>query len=216
MLRVIAGHGLRGNTRYEHSSALRRELGYRPSMGAARAGLERRLAGAAPMTCDGADLADAFMAALRDARVIAPSSSTFERLRAEALVEAERRVSRMLAGALGPHHVAALDDLLALPEQGRLTPSGALRAAPASAGTAGFHDLLDRLGQLRALGPPPPPAAPPMPRVTDVAIDAALGLIGGLFKRAERRRGDALVENRRGIGDIVRVHADRAVVSRPD
>jgi len=49
-----------------------------------------------------------------------------------------------------------------------------------------------------------------LPRVTDIAIDAALGLIGSLFKRAERRCLDALVENRRGIGDIVRVHADLA------
>ena len=247
--RDIAGYGLRENTRYEHSSALQQELGYRPFMGAARTELERWLAGAALMTCDGADLADAFMAALRDARVIAPSSSTFERLCAVALVEAERQVLRMLAGALGPHHVAALDDLLALPEEARLTPLGALRAAPASAGTVGFHDLLDRLDQLRALGLPPMPSATPMPRVTrlaqecaritvahlremntarrsallfafvadalprvtDVAIDAALGLIGSLFKRAERRCMDALVENRRGIGDIVRVHADLAV-----
>jgi hypothetical protein len=89
-----------GDTLYEHSSALQQELGYRPFMGAARAELERWLAGAALMTCDGTDLADAFMAALRDARVIAPSSSTFERLCAVALVEAERQVLRMLAGAV--------------------------------------------------------------------------------------------------------------------
>lgn len=247
--RDIAGYGLRENTRYEHSAALQQELGYRPFMGAARAELERWLAGAALMTCDGADLADAFMTALRDARVIAPSPSTFERLCAAALVEAERQVSRILVGALGPHHVAALDDLLVLPEEARLTPLGALRAAPASAGTAGLHDLLNRLDQLRALGLPSMPSAAPMPRVTrlaqecaritdthlremnaarrsallfafvadalprvtDIAIDAALGLIGSLFKRAERRCMDALVENRRGIGDIVRVHADLAV-----
>ena len=91
-----------GNTRYEHFSTLQQELGYRPFLGAARAELERWLAAAALMTCDGADLADAFMKALRDAGIIAPSPSTFDRLVAAALVEAERQVLRMLAGRPPP------------------------------------------------------------------------------------------------------------------
>lgn len=52
-----------------------------------------------------------------------------------------------------------------------------------------------------------------LPRITDAAIDVALGLIGligSMVKRAERRCLDARVENRRGIGDIVRIHADLA------
>lgn len=43
------------------------------------------------------DLADAFMADLRDARVISPSPSTFERLCAAALVEAERGSSASIS-----------------------------------------------------------------------------------------------------------------------
>jgi hypothetical protein len=40
-------------------------------------------------------------------------------------------------------------------------------------------------------------------RSTDAALDIATHLVGGLFKCAERRHLDALVENRRGIGEVV-------------
>jgi len=45
-------------------------------------------------------------------------------------------------------------------------------------------------------------------RLTDAAIEMTDRMIGGLFKRAERRHLDALEQNRRAIGEIVRHHAD--------
>ena len=45
-------------------------------------------------------------------------------------------------------------------------------------------------------------------RLTDAAIDMTNRMISGLFKRAERRHLDALEQNRRSIGEIVRHHAD--------
>ena len=44
--------------------------------------------------------------------------------------------------------------------------------------------------------------------LTDAALDMTDRMIGGLFKRAERRHLDALEQNRRAIGEIVRHHAD--------
>lgn len=48
--------------------------------------------------------------------------------------------------------------------------------------------------------------------LTDAALDMADRMIGGLFKRAERRHLDALEQNRRAIGEIVRHHADFGAV----
>ena len=245
-LRDIEGYGLRENTRYEHSSALQQELGYRPFIGAARMEMERWLATAALIASGGADLAERFMDALRAQKIIAPSPSIFERLCAKALVEAERWVMRRVAGSLASHHVGALNGLLTLAPEDRLTPLGALRSPVSGSGVADFLDLVARLDRLRNLGLPPIPADVPasrvarlarecerlsvahlremnpsrraallaafaadgMARITDAAIDTALSLVGSLFKRAERRCLDALVENRRGIGEVVRAHAD--------
>ena len=190
--RDIAGYGLRENTRYEHSSALQQEFGYRPFMGAARAEMERWLTGGALTACDGADLADAFMAVLREAGVISPSPSTFERLCAAALIEAERRVVRSLSGALGPHHVAALNDLLAMPSDARLTPLGALRSAAGGTEITRLHDLLDRLDRLRALGLPPIPSDAPMPRVARLAKECERLSVAHLREMNAARRAALL------------------------
>ncbi|MEM6550281.1 MAG: Tn3 family transposase [Pseudomonadota bacterium] len=45
-------------------------------------------------------------------------------------------------------------------------------------------------------------------QITDDALDLGLRLTGSLFKRAERRHLDALVDSRRSIGAVVRAHVD--------
>lgn len=244
--RDIEGYGLRENTRYEHSAALQSELGYRPFLGAARAAMLRWLEQAALTASGGADLAEAFMAALRAEKIIAPAPSTFERLCARAMVEAERFVLRRIGGVLAPHHAAALAGLLEIEPGTRLTPLAGLRSPLGGSGVGDFRELVARVERVRGLGLPAVPADIPPRRLTalarecervsvahlremnaarrnallvafmadcaarstDAALDMATHLVGGLFKRAERRHLDALVENRRGISDVVRAHAD--------
>ena len=110
--RDIAGYGLRENTRYEHSAALQRELGYRPFIGAARADMIRRLDAAALEITDARALAESFIAMLRAGKVIAPAPSTFEKLCSIAVITAERVVIKRLGAILAPRHFAALDRML--------------------------------------------------------------------------------------------------------
>lgn len=244
--RAIEGYGLRENTRYEHSSALQAELGYRPFIGAARKDMVQWLGEAAMTAANGLDLSAAFMVALRASKIIAPGPSTFERLCANALVMAERRVQACIIGALSPQQQRALERLLALEAGRRLTPLGALRRPVGARGPNELRELVDLLDSLRTLTLPESFDGVPAPRlaqlarecervsvahlramtpgrriallaafvverrtyVIDEALDLGLRLTGALFKRAERRHLDALVESRRSIGDIVRAHAE--------
>jgi hypothetical protein len=244
--RDIEGYGLRENTRYEHSSALQAELGYRPFIGAARKDMLRWLDEVAMTAVNGVDLAEAFMAALRTKKIIAPAPSTFERVCAAALVIAERLVQARIADAASPAQTRALQDLLVLEPGARLTPLGMLRSPVQGHGVSDLRDLVGRIAQLRALALPETFDGVPVrrlirlarecerisvahlrdaragrriallaafavdcrARLTDAALDLGLKLTGGLFKRAERRHLDALFENRRGVGDVVRAHAE--------
>lgn len=244
--RDIEGYGLRENTRYEHSSALQTELGYRPFIGAGRRDMLGWLEEAAMTAANGLDLSTAFMTALRAAKIIAPGPSTFERLCAAALVTAERHVQTRITGALSPAQQRSLQQLLELEPGERLTPLGALRRPHGGQGPNDLKELVGRVETLRAVAAPKTFEDVPALRlaqlarecervsiahlremrhgrrmallaafvverraqITDEALDLGLRLTGALFKRAERRHLDALVDSRRSIGDVVRAHAD--------
>lgn len=243
--RDIENYGLRANTRYEHSSALQRELGYRPFMGVARRSMLEWLERSAMHIVDGPTLAAAFAAELRAAKVIVPAVSTFERLCARALVSAERQTIERMNQVLDIRHARALLSLLHVDTGAQESRFAWLRAPVEGRGTGDLKGLVQRLEALRAIELPTAPIDIPSMRVdrlaqecaristthlaemaplrrnallaafamnararlTDAALELGVKLTGSLFKRAERRHLDALAENKRDIGDVVKMHA---------
>ena len=244
--REIEDYGIRENTRYEHSAALQDEYGYRPFAGTARAEMTEWLSNAAVDTANASGLAESFMATLREARVIAPGLSIFERLCSIALIEAERYVEKRISGVLRHHDIGVLNSLISVEPGSNLTPLGQFRRPRGAVGERSLRDLSSRVKRLRAFNLPELPSDIPVLRIsrlarecdrmsishlgdlnrsrrnallvtfvherlgtlTDEALDMADKMIGGLFKRAERRHLDALAKNKRAIGEIVRCHAD--------
>jgi len=220
MLRVVAdqiggdlidieNYGLRENTRYEHSSALQHELGYRPFAGAARRSMQERLDAAAMYLVDGPALAKAFAEEFRDARIIVPAASTFERLCARALVAAEQRCIMRLNAHFDTRHLKGLLSLLEINDGGTLSRLAWLRAPVAGRGTGDLKGLVDRLGTLRSLDLPDAPADIPKirlsrlaqecvqisaPHLSAMAPSRRIALLGAFAMDARTRLTDATLE----------------------
>jgi TnpA family transposase len=82
----------REETRHEHLADLRQIYGYRSFSGRGARDLRDWIAREAEAATSNEDLARRFVAECRRTRTILPGSSTIERLCADALVEAERRM----------------------------------------------------------------------------------------------------------------------------
>ncbi|MEQ8697489.1 MAG: DUF4158 domain-containing protein, partial [Bauldia litoralis] len=96
----LLGYGTRHATRYQHSSALQRIYGYRPFEGQARHDISNWLLAASERAQANHELAIALVSEFRAQRIIVPGSSTVERLCADALVSAERRIVGRVAERL--------------------------------------------------------------------------------------------------------------------
>ncbi len=167
--RDIENYGLRENTRYEHSSALQSELGYRPFIGAARRSMQEWLDTAAMHIADGPALATAFAEELRTAKVILPAASTFERLCARALVAAEKRCVERINAHLDARQIGALLSLLDTGDDVPASRLAWLRAPVAGRGVGDLKGLVKRLEALRALGLPDAPIDIPTIRLARLA-----------------------------------------------
>ena len=91
-------YAAREETRHEHLADLRRIYGYRSFSGRGARDLRDWIAREAEAATSNEDLARRFVAECRRTRTILPGFSTIERLCADALVKAERRIEDRIAG----------------------------------------------------------------------------------------------------------------------
>lgn len=109
---ALLDYAARATTRYQHSAALQKLYGFRPFAGRVRDEVCDWLPAAAEDALNSEALATAFCARLRAAKIILPAITTIERLCADALVAAERRIEARIAGRLSPPMRAQLLRLL--------------------------------------------------------------------------------------------------------
>ena len=108
----LADYAVRSETRHEHLAELRRLYGFRSFSGGAARELVERLRDEAEQAQSNEDLARRFVEACRDTRTILPATTTIERICADALVDAERRIEARIAERVPPGLRRDLEHLL--------------------------------------------------------------------------------------------------------
>ena len=98
----LADYAVRSETRHEHLAELRRLYGFRSFAGGAAHELGDRLREEAPRAQSNEDLVRRFVEACRHTRTILPATTTIERICADALVDAERRIEARIAERVPP------------------------------------------------------------------------------------------------------------------
>ena len=186
----LAGYGTRRETRYEHSAALQELYGYRPFEGRARHEISLWLAPAAEAATDNAGLAAGLLNEMRSRRIIVPGPATVERVCADALVQAERRVARRIVDRLARKARRRLDALLDEATEQGVSRFVWLRQFEPGGNSAEMNRLLDRLDVLRALNPP-----------AGVLEGVPAHRVDRLRREGERRYADDL----RALGEVRRL-----------
>ena len=142
-------YAAREETRHEHLADLRRIYGYRSFSGRGARDLREWIAREVEAATSNEDLARRFVAECRRTRTILPGSSTIERLCADALVEAERRIEDLIAHRITPTLSENLAHLLEDTVDGRVTRFVWLRQFEVGANSAAANRLMDRLEYLQ-------------------------------------------------------------------
>ena len=135
----------REETRHEHLAILRRIYGYKPFSGRGARALKAWLDGQAELARSNEDLARRFVEQCRRSQTILPAISTIERLCADALVGAERRIESRIAARLSASMRTRLDTLLNEVVDDRLTRFVWLRQFDVGSNSAAAVRLLERL-----------------------------------------------------------------------
>lgn len=148
----LAGYAAREETRHEHLAILRDIYGYKMFAGRGARDLKIWLEGAAETARSNEDLARRFVEQCRVAQIILPGITVIERLCADALVAAERRVEARIAGRLDDDMRTRLDALLTEDAGGSVTRFVWLRQFEIGRNSADMNRLLDRLEFLQGLG----------------------------------------------------------------
>ena len=163
VLRFIAAQlGLTGNdvlpyaarrqTRQQHLHALRQIYGFKMFSGQGARSLNAWLENEAETARSNEDLARRFVEECRRSQVILPGISVIERLCADALVSAERRIESRITAKLDDRVKDQLDTLLTEIVDGNVTRFVWLRRFEVGGNSAGASRLLDRLEFLQDLG----------------------------------------------------------------
>lgn len=108
----LAGYAAREETRHDHLAALRDIYGYKMFAGRGARDLKTWLEEAAETSRSNEDLARRFVEQCRETRIILPGITVVERLCADALVAAQRRVDARIASRLDDVMRTQLDALL--------------------------------------------------------------------------------------------------------
>lgn len=148
----LAGYATREETRHEHLATLREQYGYRMFSGRGARDLKGWLQDAAESARSNDDLARRFVEQCRATRTILPGVTIIERLCADALVAAERRIESRIAERLDDAMRTRLDALLTEDAGGSVTRFVWLRQFEAGQNSADMNRLLDRLEFLQRLG----------------------------------------------------------------
>ncbi len=145
----------RQETRREHLIELRTHLGLSPfGLGQFRNAV-RALTELALQTDKGVVLAGHALDVLRRGYVIVPALDVIERICAEAVTRANRRIHAALTEPLSSAHRERLDALLKRKDGGKLTWLAWLRQAPAKPNSRHMLEHIERLKTLQALDLPP-------------------------------------------------------------
>ena len=151
---ALLTYAARRQTRQEHLVALREIYGYRMFTGKRTRRMKTWLAEHAEAAGSGEDLVRGFVKECRRRQVILPGVSTIERLCADALVAAERRIETRIATRLDDGMRARLDGLLSESADGRTSWFVWLRQFQVGNNSADANRLLDRLELLQELDLP--------------------------------------------------------------
>ncbi|MBY0519120.1 MAG: Tn3 family transposase [Sphingomonas sp.] len=147
-------YAAREETRHEHLADLRRIYNYRSFSGRGARDLREWIMQEAETATSNEDLAQCFVAECRRTHTILPASSTIERLCADALVDAERRIEDRIARRIGPGLADHLETLLEDTIDGRITRFVWLRQFEPGGNSAAANRLLDRLEYLQGFDLP--------------------------------------------------------------
>ena len=147
----LADYAVRSETRHEYLAELRRLYGFRSFSGRAARELGDRLREEAQRARSNEDLVRRFVDACRRTRTIVPATTTIERLCADALVEAERRIEARIAERIPPGLRCELENLLEETVAASVTRLVWFRQFEPGSNSAAANRLLDRLEHLRRL-----------------------------------------------------------------
>ena len=147
----LMGYAAREETRHEHLSALREIYGYKMFSGRGARDLKTWLEGEAEGARSNEDLARRFVKECRRTQTILPGLSRIERLCADALVAAERRIEARVAERLTEVLRDQLDKLLTEDVDGRTSRFVWLRQFEIGRNSADINRLLGRLEFLHGL-----------------------------------------------------------------
>lgn len=209
-------YAVREETRREHLVALRRIYGYRMFKGKRVRRMKSWLAEHAEAAGSGEDLVRGFVEECRRRLVILPAMSTIERLCADSLVAAERRIDARIAARLDGWMRARLDSLLSESGDGHTSRFIWLRQFKVGNNSADANRLLDRLEFLQELDLPATvlDGVPPH-RITRLRRQGERYFTDGLLDISSDRRLAVLavcaVEWRAAIADNVVETHDRIV-----
>ena len=147
-------YAAREETRHEHLAALRNIYGYKMFSGRGARDLKTWLEGEAETARSSEDLVKRFIGECRRAQTILPSISTIERLCADGLVAAERRVETRIVDHLNYVMKDQLDALLTENVDGRFSRFIWLRQFEVGKNSADINRLLGRLEFLQGVDLP--------------------------------------------------------------
>ncbi|WVX46971.1 Tn3 family transposase ISRsp12 [Roseobacter fucihabitans] len=145
------GYAAREETRHEHLAALRDIYGYKMFSGRGAGDLKAWLVREAEVAGSNKDLARRLVKQCQGAQIMLPGISVIERLCADALVAAERRIETRIVDRLSGPIEPQLDTLLAESADGRVSRLIWLRQFEVGKNSADISRLLDRLEFLQGI-----------------------------------------------------------------
>jgi len=212
----ILPYAARRQTRQQHLHALRAIYGYKMFAGRGARDLKGWLEREAETARSNEDLARRFIEECRRTQTVLPGVSVIERLCADALVAAERRIDGRIVAHLDEGLKGQLDNLLTDMVDGTVSRFIWLRQFEVGKNSAGASRLLDRLEFLQGLGVSPVilEGVPPH-RITRLRRQGERYFADGLRDITSDRRLAILtvcaVEWHAGIADAVVETHDRIV-----
>ena len=153
-IEIWTEYGQRAETRREHLLELQSVFGFQPFTMRHYRPSVHSLDDLAWQTDKGIVLASALVEGLRQQRVLLPSLNVVERVCAEAVTRANRRIYRVLTDSLSAVHRQHLDDLLKRKEGSKTTWLAWLRQSPAKPNSRHMLEHIERLKTLQALDLP--------------------------------------------------------------
>ena len=148
----LLAYAVRDVTRREHLGALRKIYGYKQFTGKRVKQMKSWLDQQAEAAETSEGLVRAFVEECRKRKIILPGITTIERLCADALVAAERRIEDGIVARLESRMRRRLNDLLGAATNGWQSVFLWLRSFEVGKNTADMNRLLERLEFLKAIG----------------------------------------------------------------